>query len=317
MADVHRFAALHIENDTGVPYKDSQPAAICTATSSGGGLSRETDTSMDTADGREGVDIAEAFVRARQRGGSLPDFPGIIPADLVAAYRVQDLAIARWPDRIVGWKVGYIAEARRDASGDERLLGPIFAGRCSGASDHTPIPVFVGGFGAIEAEYVLRLEADAPPDKLDWTPDESVAVPATLWTGLEIASSPLATINALGPRVVVSDFGNNNGLVLGAEIPGWRALAEADLLAESWIDDVCVGRGGASALPGGLPAAYAFALSRSARRGRPLKAGDLIATGNATGIHEVRVGQRIRVSFGPHGDIAGHVVAAAAGEAGR
>ena len=33
--------------------------------------------------------------------------------------------------------------------------------------------------------------------------------------------------------------------------------------------------------PGGLRAAFAFALSRSARRGRPLKAGDLIATGNA------------------------------------
>ena len=75
----------------------------------------------------EAAAIAAAFVEARLRGGSLPAFPGAIPADLVAAYAVQDLAIARWPDRVVGWKVGYIGADRRDGSGDDRLLGPIFA----------------------------------------------------------------------------------------------------------------------------------------------------------------------------------------------
>ena len=269
-------------------------------------MSSDIRTTMDQA----GAAIAAAFVQARQGGASLPGFPGTIPADLVAAYRVQDLAIARWPDRVAGWKVGYIAPERRDASGDERLLGPIYARQCVPAPAQAQVPVFVGGFGAIEAEYVLRLQADAPPDVLDWTPESTVAVPASLHVGLEIASSPLATINALGPRVVVSDFGNNNGLVIGPEIRDWRTVPEPELLAESWIDGELVGRGGATALPGGLLAAYAFALGRSAKRGRPLKAGDVIATGNATGIHEVRVGQRIRVDFGDYGRIDGEVVAA-------
>ncbi|MGY1408323.1 2-keto-4-pentenoate hydratase [Luteimonas sp. A611] len=257
------------------------------------------------------VAIAEAFVDARLRGASVPGFPGAIPEDLVAAYRVQDLAIARWPDRVVGWKVGYIAPERRDGSGDERLLGPIYARQLSARAEDAAVPVFVGGFGAIEAEYVLRLEADAPPDVVDWTPAATAAVAATLHVGLEIASSPLATVNQLGPRVVVSDFGNNNGLVMGAEIAGWRSIPESELTATSWIDGECVGRGGATTLPGGLLAAYAFALSRSARRGRPLRAGDLIATGNATGIHDVRVGQQVRVDFGAYGQISGQVVAAA------
>lgn len=263
-----------------------------------------------TSTGQAAADIAAAFVQARLRGASLPAFPGTIPEDLEAAYRVQDLAIARWPDRVVGWKVGYIAPERRDASGDERLLGPIYARQCVSSADEVQVPVFVDGFGAIEAEYVLRLEADAPAHVQDWTPEATAAVPATLHIGLEIASSPLATINALGPRVVVSDFGNNNGLVVGPEIAGWRAIPESGLTAESWIDGELVGRGGATTLPGGLLAAYAFALSRSARRGRPLKAGDLIATGNATGIHDVRVGQWVRVDFGAHGRISGQVVAA-------
>ena len=248
--------------------------------------------------------IVDAFLDARRNGRSLPDFPGVIPDDLEAAYAVQDQAIARWADPVVGWKVGYIAAEKRDASGDDRLLGPVFRSRLQQADTATAFEIFDGGFGAIEAEYVLRLDADAPADRTDWTPEDAAALPSTLFIGLEVASSPLATINQLGPRVVVSDFGNNNGLVVGAEIPDWRSHDEAALTAESWIDDARVGSGGATTLPGGLRAAIAFALGRSARRGRPLKAGDLIATGNATGIHDILPGQRARVVFAGFGEIA-------------
>ena len=255
--------------------------------------------------------IAAGFVAARRQGSALDAFPGDIPGDLVTAYQVQDLAIANWPDTVVGWKVGYIAAERRDGSGDERLLGPIFSRQLWNATgSSTPIPVFVGGFAAVEAEYVLRLDADAPVGKLDWTPEEAAALPATLFTGVEVASSPLATINQLGPRVVVSDFGNNNGLVLGPQIPAWTTLDESSLLAQTWVGDLHVGSGGAGHLPGGLRAAFAFALSRSARRGRPLKAGDYIATGNATGIHDIAAGQRARAVFHGHGTLDCHAVPA-------
>ena len=248
--------------------------------------------------------IAAGFVQARLQGAALAGFPGEIPADLATAYRVQDLAIARWPDRVVGWKVGYIVAERRDASGDERLLGPIFARNLLPACDgEAQIAVFAGGFAAIEAEYVLKLLADAPADKIDWTHEEAASLPATLHLGIEVASSPLATINVLGPRVVVSDFGNNNGLVLGREIPDWKSIPEHQLTCATFIEGQQVGTGGATTLPGGLRAAFAFALSRSARRGRPLKAGDLIATGNATGIHDIVAGQRGRISFSGFGDI--------------
>ena len=45
--------------------------------------------------------IADGFVGARRQGRALPGFPGEVPDDLVTAYRVQDLAIAQWPDRVV------------------------------------------------------------------------------------------------------------------------------------------------------------------------------------------------------------------------
>ena len=123
--------------------------------------------------------IADAFVRARREGAALARFPGVIPDDLVTAYRVQDLAIAQWPDEVIGWKVGYIQPQRRDVSGDERLLGPIFRRQLWPAAGVVEFPVFVGGFAAVEAEYVLCLQADAPPGKTDWSPNEAAALPAS------------------------------------------------------------------------------------------------------------------------------------------
>lgn len=250
--------------------------------------------------------IARAFTDARRQGASLADFPGQIPPDLVSAYAVQDLAISQWDDAVVGWKVGYIAEDRRDASGDDRLLGPIFKRQLKNATGGTviDIPVFEGGFAAVEAEFVIELLEDASAEQLRWTPEQAEALPARLYIGVEVASSPLATINLLGPRVVVSDFGNNNGLLLGPEISAWTTRDDAQLRAETLIEGEVVGTGGATRLPGGLRTAIAFALSRSAQRGRPLKRGDLIATGNATGIHDITVGQSALVRFAGFGDIA-------------
>ena len=97
--------------------------------------------------------IAAGFVAARRQGSALDAFPGDIPGDLVTAYQVQDLAIANWPDTVVGWKVGYIAAERRDGSGDERLLGPIFSRQLWNATGGSmPIPVFVAS-AADSAEY--------------------------------------------------------------------------------------------------------------------------------------------------------------------
>ena len=257
--------------------------------------------------------IAASFVAARRQARALPSFPGPLPASLAAAYRVQDLAIEQWSDRVIGWKVGYIAPERRDDEGDERLLGPMFARALW--HDHggiNPIPVFEGGFAAVEAEYVLRINDDARPGKLTWTPEEAAQLPTTLLVGVEVASSPLASINDLGPCAVIADFGNHAGLVLGREIPDWHVLDEAGLHAETWIDGSPVGAGGAARLPGGLHGALAFALTRLARRGRPLRAGELIATGNATGIHQIGVGQKAEVRFADLPPIACRAVPATA-----
>ena len=257
--------------------------------------------------------VAEDFVRARLGAKALFDFPGTVPTTLNTAYAYQDRAIALWPDTVAGWKVGRIAAPWLERMGEDRLVGPIFRRgiRLAPPDAQVEFPVFQGGFAAVEAEFVFRLAADAESDKIHWTIEEAARLVSGLHVGIEAAGSPLAVINELGPAVVVSDFGNNAGLLLGPAIPDWRNRTFDSLTCETVIDGNSVGRGGATSLPGGPLAAVAFALGRCARRGLPMKSGYVISTGAATGIHDIRIGQTARVKFAGVGELLCRAVPAA------
>lgn len=250
-------------------------------------------------------DVARRFVRARLTAVSLPDFPGTVPGTLEVAYACQDAAIAQWPDEVQGWKVGRILEPWMGRLGADRLVGPIFT-RGVWAARGTEVldfPVFEGGFAAVEAEFIVRLGRDADPDRTQWTAAEAASLVGALHVGVETAGSPLATINELGPPVVISDFGNNAGLIVGPAITKWAELALDKLTSETFVEDRRVGTGSAASVPGGPLAGLAFALGCCARRGLPLKAGQLVSTGATTGIHDMRVAQSARVVFRGIGEI--------------
>lgn len=249
-------------------------------------------------------EIASSFVAARQEARALPGFPGEPPADLTASYRVQDEAIALWPDDVAGWKIGRVPAHQVVELGAERLTGPIFSHLVWRATEApVEIPVFENGFAAVEAEYVLRIAHDVPPEDPEWTREDAEALVATMHVGVETAGSPLSTINDLGATVVVSDFGNNHGLILGPEVPNWRAKLEQGLSCETFIDGRSVGTGKVRAGADDPIDALVFLLEHLARRGRSLKGGQLISTGAVTGVHDIRIGQKARVTFAGVGDI--------------
>ena len=249
-------------------------------------------------------DIALAFVAARRLARALPAYPGIMPRDMATAYAVQEEAIARWPDAIAGWKVGLVPPPLQAAMGTIRLIGPIFRG---GVFPSAAAPVHLaaieGGFAAIEAELVAVCADNAPDDKTDWTLDEAARLVGAWHIGVEFAASPLATINDLGPTVVASDFGNNGGLVFGAGVSAAIAADPSSLFCRSFVEGEEVGAATASVLPGGPLEAVRFILGLLARRGRPLRAGQMISTGAITGVHRIFPGQSARVEFAGQGSI--------------
>jgi 2-keto-4-pentenoate hydratase len=286
-----RMSPRSIGNDTGFLYN----------TATGKALEKKVSTLISVVSDRafDAARVAAEFVSARRSAGSFSSYPGAPPADLAEAYRCQDEAIALWNDSIAGWKVGWIAEPHSTTYGAQRLVGPIFRKAVLRAQPGATcdVPVFARGFAAVEAEFVFQLCKDTPSNVAEWTAETARRFVRTMYVGVEIASSPLQNINDFGPAVVASDFGNNAGLLIGTEVPDWEARPPDTMHCETRIDGEVVGQGTAAAVSGGPLAALAFALRCNSLRDRPLRAGDFVSTGAATGVHSIGVGQIAEAIF--------------------
>ncbi|MGK9234288.1 fumarylacetoacetate hydrolase family protein [Inquilinus limosus] len=257
-------------------------------------------------------DLAIAFTEARRAGRALPDYPGTLPPDLPTAYAVQEEAIGLWTDTLVGWKVAGIADTWRPRYDAPRLAGPVFARNLHDArGGPVETPVIPGGFGAVEAEFVLRIGRDIPAEARPRTIEEVRSYIDSIHAGMEIAGSPLATLNDLGPGAVASDFGNNAGLVIGPAITDWDSRPLSDWTVRTRVDGGVVGEGSAARVAGGGPiASLAFLAEHLGRRGRALPAGSWVLTGMTTGVHKVVPGQRAQAEFDGVGTVEVLVTAA-------
>ena len=251
------------------------------------------------SEGRQAAEaIARAFVDARHAGSALNDYPGELPESLDDGYRIQERAIGMFGGRIAGWKVGRIPDALVEQHGTNRLAGPIFAAGVvhAGEGSAPVMPVFSGGFTAAEAEFLLRI--GRLPDSFDreWTNEAIADYVDEIRIGIEVAGSPFPGINEHGPAVTISDFGNNNGLVVGA-------LVEPDSGFIDWpvaltIDGIEAGTGTAATMLDGPFGAVRFLFELAATRPLPLAAGQWISTGAVTGVHQVLPGAAVEARFG-------------------
>jgi len=232
--------------------------------------------------------IAKSFTEARLKAGGLPDYPGVLPTTLGEAYGIQEAAMEMWPHTLAGWKIGGIGGDYAVKLGSKKLAGPVYENqiyKTSGAL--IEMPVFVEGFAAIEPEMVIFVSKDAPTDKTSWSIEEARDFVGDVHIGVEIASSPFPAINDMGPLVTISDFGNNNGLIIGQKLSNWNETKPEDWVVETIIDGKSVG---VTKTPCPMES-FRFILENTAQRGRPLKKGMAITTGAITGVHQAFSGQ--------------------------
>lgn len=241
--------------------------------------------------------ISAQLTRARAQARALPGPPSGMPDSLEDAYRIQDASISSWDDRIAGWKVGGVGAKFVDHFGADRLVGPIFAKSVRHVSSDGPtsMPVFDGGFAAIEPEFIFQLGQTRDEDRL--------------FVGAEIASSPIPDINDYGPVAVISDFGNNNGLLLGPEISNWRSR-DPSMQVTTIIDGQVVGQSDLADFASDGQKALAFLVMLSEKRGYDLPVGTYVSSGAITGVHEAPVGARSSLQFGDVGVVELELVSA-------
>jgi 2-keto-4-pentenoate hydratase len=107
----------------------------------------------------------------------------------------------------------------------------------------------------------------------------------------------LKPINEIGPAAIISDFGNNNGLLIGSEISNWRDSGFECWEVATTINGREAGRGEASAFANGAIGSAKFLFELMAERGIELRPGQWISSGAVTGVHDVKPGERIEVRF--------------------
>ncbi len=239
--------------------------------------------------------IARSFVEARRAGHGLPDYPGPVPTDLDTGYAVQDAAIALIDDTIGGWKVGRI---NPPIDGVDRLAGPIFSSAVlDAAAEPIRMPIYTDGFGAAEGEFLLRIGAGFDPARTHYTMDEAAAAIDAVHAGIEIASSPFPGINTHGAPVTISDFGNNNGLIVGPRIATGAATDFNAWTVELLINGEPIGRGTTTTMLDGPIGAARFLFESLAARGIALAPGQWISSGAVTGVHPVVAGDSVEARF--------------------
>lgn len=247
--------------------------------------------------------IAQHFLDARRSATGFADYPGTVPATLDDAYAIQAVALSHMRDPIAGWKVGRILPPVSERFGADRLAGPIFASTVFPADDDSRGLVFADGFGAVEAEFLFRIGTPPAPSQTHFTLEEAASYVDAVHIGIEIASSPFQGINQHGPAVTISDFGNNNGMLIGPAIHDWQSGAYADQRVVTRIDGEEVGVGTASAFANGAIGSVSFLLQNLIARGIAIEAGWWVSTGAVTGVHPCRPGQSVETDFGPYGTL--------------
>ncbi|ROT94058.1 2-keto-4-pentenoate hydratase [Altererythrobacter sp. FM1] len=253
-------------------------------------------------------DIAHAFVDARRSWTPIASYPGVRPADLSTAYRIQDEAISIWDRAIGGWKVGKIGPPLSESLGANRLIGPAFEDAIqSERTDGNVFRIFDGGFAAVEAEFMLRLAPKGGPlprdriEAMDWVDEVRI--------GIEVAASPYAKINADGPCVTVSDHGNNAGLLIGKRVERDRWADLDQVVVSLDIDGRRVGEATTATMLDGPFGAVRFLLKNLAERQIEPQAGWWVSSGAITGVHEIASGSVTDAHFEGIGSISARVEA--------
>ena len=251
--------------------------------------------------------LSATLVAARNTGRTLNKYPGSVPATLEDGYAIQDLSLKASTEEIVGWKIGMVPPELRAAMQVDRLMAPVFkslshiVGKAHDHDEKIAMPVFDGGFIAVEAELILELAEDIAPGSVN-TADGVEQYVKAAYAGIEIASSPVPDLNDYGPAAIISDFGNNNGMIVGAPIEDWQSKL-AGIETQVFINGALINAAPANNVLNGQMAALAYIIDCAAQRGITLKAGEFICSGAITGVHETVVGATSTVSFGEAGKL--------------
>jgi 2-keto-4-pentenoate hydratase len=237
--------------------------------------------------------------RARKPRGPLP--AACAPADLAAAYAVQDLFVAG-QGRPAGYKIGYTNPSLQRALG---IASPVFGRLLADRIHASPVVLPASDFATrvIETEVGVRMARDLPPRSTPYPPGEVADAVEFVFPSFELVDSRFVDWRKLSPLEAIADNVLHSAWVHGRARADFRALDLAGLEMVSFVNDREVTRGRGANVLGSPLLALHWLVNALAQQGRGLGAGDLITTGCCTDIFEAAPGDRVQADFGPLGEV--------------
>ena len=225
------------------------------------------------------------------------------PADLEAAYAIQDALAARIGAAPIGWKIGCTsAMAQRISRVDEPFFGRMFAQDAADGPARIALERFHNPI--LEPEIAFRMARGLPAAGAPY--DEAAVADAVgaVFPAVEMVDSRYERAWRINIRETVADNGVHAYFVRGKEAADWRVIDRPRIPLAVSVDGVPTARGmGANAL-GDPMNALVWLANALARRGLALAAGDLATTGNVCDDPVVpEPGQTICADFGPLGSV--------------
>ncbi len=231
------------------------------------------------------------------------------PGDLDEAYAAQSALIRLWETRGVGnvggWKIALTSAAMQELCGiDQPCVGTVLAKnifdgpKTVSAADYVRL--------GLEFELAVRMGADAVHGNYD--ADEIMKLAAAVAPAFELIEDRGADYAGFDAMSLVADNTWNAGVVLGPEIPDWRAV---DWKTQPVTLDYNgkVERAVTGDAMGDPFQALAVVANNLHGRGERLKAGDIVITGSTLKTRFAEVGDRARYAIGELGAVELNVVA--------
>jgi len=235
----------------------------------------------------------------------------LLPADMAAAYDVQDALVAlrcgAWNCGLVGYKVALTTPAMRKFVGyDNSIAGQMLAGWVS----PSPATVHLSRFGRLgfECELAFLLGADLPPGGAEVDRAAVSRAIAAVAPAFELVDDRNADYSAFGKDdaavlSLAADNAWNHGVVLGTWREDWASIDLAAVHGVLHINGTQAGEGWGRDVLGHPLDAMVWTARHLHQRGRTLKKGQLVITGSLITSKFPQAGDRARFRAAGVGEI--------------
>jgi len=245
--------------------------------------------------------LAQALSQARQPGqprvgGPVCDVAAV--PDAAAAYAVQDQSL-RWLGPVGGWKVGAASPTQTPICAPLPAAGLLACGVALSPPQ--------GALRGLELELALRVAHDLPPQQLGLGDAALSTVFDAVLPVIEWVDSRLARGQASPALARLADLQSHGALILGPACSLGPVDPDPDLPTLSAT--LCWNGQTVANTVGGNPAQdlrrlVDWLIGHTARRGLPLRAGQIVTTGSCTGLLWAPEGEvRVQGRLGPWGEV--------------